>query len=101
MFSSTARTRSVEGTAESSGVVGADGGERVLQDLGGIDIIHLAVGEIASSLPEPMSFAISPRAKLNPFQRCPAWAKSAFVDLQRQLRLKVRESKTEGMLARS
>ena len=62
MFSSTARTRSVEGTAESSGVVGADGGERVLQDLGGIDIIHLAVGEIAffsSGINEFRNFAKS------------------------------------------
>ena len=43
---------------------------------------------------------MSPRAKPNPFSAVLHGAKGAFVDLQRQLRLKVRESKTEGMLAR-
>ena len=43
---------------------------------------------------------MSPRAKPNPFQRCPAWGKGCFVDLHQELRLKARESKTERMLAR-
>src|SRR5439155_16659570 len=40
------------------------------------------------------------KSQAESLRRRPAWSKGGFVDLQRPVRLRVRESKTETMLAR-
>ena len=57
----------------------ADGGKHVLQVLRGMDVV---------------------KSQAESLRRRPAWSKGCFVDLQRPVRLRVRESKTETMLAR-
>src|SRR5438128_3434759 len=63
-------------------------------------VIHLVVGDIALFLSCINEFRDVVKSQAESLRRRPAWSKGCFVDLQRPVRLRVRESKTETMLAR-
>src|SRR5215472_13945302 len=69
-------------------------------DVMGNQVIHLVVAEIALFLPGIHESRNVVKSQAESLRRRPAWSKGCFIDLRRRVRLRVRESKTETILAR-